>query len=57
MKPLIALLVRHFLTAVGGSLVTKGIIAASMVEPLTGAVLLIGGVVASYAQKKRTGVL
>lgn len=44
---------RHILGAAGGALVAKGWIAASMVEPLTGAVMLIGTVIWSILQKRR----
>ena len=44
---------RHLLTALGGVLVSKGLIESSQVEPLAGAFLVIGGVVWSLIQKKR----
>jgi hypothetical protein len=44
---------RHLLTTLGGVLVSKGIIESSHVEPLAGALLVIGGVVWSLLQKKR----
>jgi hypothetical protein len=44
---------RHLLTTLGGILVSKGLLESSQVEPLAGAVLVIGGVVWSLIQKKR----
>jgi hypothetical protein len=43
---------RHILTTLGGVLVSKGLIESSMVEPLVGALLVIGGVVWSIIQKR-----
>lgn len=53
LKTLCGLIARHALTAVGGSLVAKGVISASMVEPTIGAIITIGGVIWSYLQKKK----
>lgn len=56
-KTILALLARHALNAAGAVLVSKGVLAASMIEPITGAVLLIGSVVWSVVQKKKSGAL
>jgi len=47
------LLARHLLTTLGGIIVTKGWIDSSQLEPITGAVLVIAGVVWSIVQKQR----
>jgi hypothetical protein len=47
------LLARHLLTTLGGIIVTKGWIDSSQLEPITGAILIIGGVVWSVIQKQR----
>lgn len=57
MQAIFGLLARHLLTGVGGALVSKGIITTSMVEPVLGAITLLGGVIWSYAQKKKSGAL
>ena len=46
-------IVRHILTAVGGALVTKGMIAQTELELVVGAVIAIAGVVWSAIAKKR----
>jgi len=46
-------IVRHILTAVGGALVTKGMIAQTELELVVGAVIGIAGVVWSAIAKKR----
>ena len=51
-KPTILALIRQVLTVVGTALVAKGYIQASDVEPVIGAVLTIGSVVWSVADKK-----
>ena len=56
-KAIVGLLVRHGLNAVGAVLVSKGLLTASMVEPFTGALLLVGSVVWSIVQKKKSGTL
>lgn len=56
-KTILALLARHAINAAGAILVSKGLLAASLVEPVSGAVLLIGSVVWSVVQKKRSGAL
>lgn len=53
MQAILAGVARHFLTTVGGALVAKGVIGATMVEPLIGAVITIGGVIWSIVQKKK----
>ena len=47
------LLARHLLTTLGGIAVTKGLIDESQLEPVAGALLIIGGVVWSIVQKQR----
>ena len=44
---------RHLLTTLGGALVTRGWLDSSQVEPLAGAILIVGGVIWSVAQKLR----
>ncbi len=46
-------LARHVLNAAGAALVTKGVIASAMVEPVTGAVLVLASFIWSVIQKKR----
>lgn len=57
MKAIAGLIARHVLTAAGGALVAKGVLAAAQVEPIVGAVLLLGGVIWSAIQKARSGQL
>lgn len=57
MKTILGILARHALNAAGAILVSKGIIAASMVEPVTGAALVLGSVIWSVVQKHRSGAL
>lgn len=45
MKSFAASMVRHALTAGGTLLAAKGLMATSMIEPVTGAIMLLGGVV------------
>lgn len=45
-------LIRHGLTAAGGALVTKGVIAASMVEPITGTLAALAGLYLSRKNAK-----
>lgn len=52
-KVALGLLARHLLTTAGGMLVTKGLIDPAQVDPLIGAVLVVGGVIWSVIQKKR----
>jgi hypothetical protein len=47
------LLARHLLTTLGGIAVAKGFIDANQLEPIAGALLIIGGVVWSIVQKQR----
>lgn len=47
----IGLSIRHTLTTLGGALAAKGLIDGSSVEPLVGALLVIGGIVWSGIQK------
>ena len=51
LKPAILALIRQVLTVVGTALVAKGYVEASDVEPVIGAVLTIGSVVWSVADK------
>jgi hypothetical protein len=52
LKPAILALIRQVLTVAGTALVAKGYVEASQVEPLIGAVLTIGSVVWSVADKR-----
>ena len=51
MNEYITSLVRHILTTVGGSLVTKGVITAVAFDQIVGAVIVIAGVVWSVVAK------
>ncbi len=53
LKPAILALIRQVLTVTGTALVAKGYIQASEVEPLIGAMLTIGSVIWSVADKRR----
>lgn len=46
-------LLRHGLTAAGGALVTKGILAAGIVEPITGTLLALAGLALSHRKNRR----
>ena len=52
LKPAILALIRQVLTIAGTALVAKGFVQASDVEPLIGALLTIGSVVWSVADKR-----
>ena len=52
LKPAILALVRQILTIAGTALVAKGYVQASEVEPLIGALLTIGSVIWSVADKR-----
>ena len=52
LKPAILALVRQILTVAGAALVAKGYAQASDVEPLIGALLTIGSVIWSVANKR-----
>ena len=52
LKPAILALIRHVLTVAGTALVAKGYVQASEVEPLIGAMLTIGSVIWSIADKR-----
>ena len=52
LKPAILAIVRQILTVVGTALVAKGYVEASDIEPLVGALLTIGSVVWSVADKR-----
>ncbi len=52
-KPAILALLRQILTVAGTALVAKGYAEASDVEPVIGALLTIGSVVWSVADKRR----
>jgi hypothetical protein len=52
LKPAILALVRQILTVAGTALVARGFVQASDVEPLIGAMLTIGSVVWSVADKR-----
>ena len=52
LKPAILALIRQILTVAGTALVAKGLVQASEVEPLIGALLTIGSVIWSVADKR-----
>jgi hypothetical protein len=52
LKPAILALIRQILTVVGTALVAKGYVHASDVEPVIGALLTIGSVIWSVADKR-----
>ena len=52
LKPAILALVRQILTVAGTALVARGFVQASDVEPVIGALLTIGSVVWSVAEKR-----
>ena len=52
LKPAILALIRQVLTVAGTALVAKGLVQASEVEPLIGAMLTIGSVIWSVADKR-----
>lgn len=53
LKPAILALIRQVLTVVGTALVAKDYVQTSEVEPLIGAMLTIGSVIWSVADKRR----
>lgn len=53
MQSVLAGLVRHALTAAGGSLVTQGLITSGDIEIVAGAVIAIGGVIWSAFAKRK----
>ncbi len=57
LKPAILALIRQILTVAGTALVAKGFVQASDVEPVIGAILTIGSVVWSVADKRGQGSL
>ena len=52
LKPAILALIRQILTVAGTALVAKGFVEASDVEPMIGALLTIGSVIWSVADKR-----
>ena len=52
LKPAIFALVRQILTVAGTALVARGLVQASDVEPVIGALLTIGSVIWSVADKR-----
>ena len=52
LKPAILALVRHILTIAGTALVAKGYVQASDIEPVIGALLTIGSIAWSVADKR-----
>lgn len=52
LKPAILALLRRILTVAGTALVAKGYVEASDVEPVIGALLTIGSVIWSVADKR-----
>jgi len=53
LKPAILALIRHILSIAGTALVAKGYLQVSDIEPVIGALLTIGSVVWSVADKRR----
>ena len=53
LKPAILAIVRQILTVAGTALVAKGYVETSHVEPVIGALLTIGSVIWSIADKRR----
>jgi len=53
LKPAILVLIRQILTIAGTALVAKGYLQVSDIEPVIGALLTIGSVVWSVADKRR----
>lgn len=51
MQAIIAGLIRHSLTTLGGSLLTSGVVSGSDVDLLAGALTVVGGVGWSILQK------
>ena len=52
-KGVVAGIIRAILASVAGALAAKGVIEASMVEPIVGAILLLGTTAWSVISKKR----
>ena len=52
LKPAILALVRHILTIAGTATVAKGYVEASDIEPVIGALMTIGSVIWSVADKR-----
>jgi hypothetical protein len=52
LKPALLALIRQILTVAGTALVAKGYVQASEVEPVIGALLTIGSVIWSVAEKR-----
>ena len=52
LKPAILALIRQVLTVAGTALVAKGLVGASDLEPIIGALLTIGSVIWSIADKR-----
>ena len=52
LKPAILAIIRQILTVAGTGLVAKGYVQASDIEPIIGALLTIGSVVWSVADKR-----
>ena len=52
LKPAILALIRQILTVTGTALVAKGLVQASDIEPLIGALLTIGSAIWSVADKR-----
>ncbi len=46
-------ILRHLLTAAGGILASKGVIGASDVELVSGAIIAVGGVIWSIVAKRK----
>lgn len=59
MNEMVSSIIRHGLTTVGGSLVAKGLITATLWDQVTGAVIVLAGVGWSLVSKfiaKKTGL-
>ena len=59
MNEMVSSMIRHGLTTVGGSLVAKGLITATLWDQVTGAVIVLAGVAWSLISKaiaKKTGL-
>ena len=53
LKPAILAIVRQILTIAGTALVAKGLVEASEIEPVIGALLTIGSAIWSVSEKRR----
>lgn len=51
MNAILAALIRHAITTYGGALVSQGLLSANDVDIVSGAIIALGGVVLSVAEK------